>query len=123
MRRPGWTAGRIGPAFSAEQLDRALQLTHPQRQTPEARGTIFPAGALDDVLRLCHQLKDLLAEPEERLARRPRGRRLLTHAAQVKARRLQRFHAPVERRRHRDDVVDREHPVRMRDRRTGRRPL
>ena len=47
-------------------------------------------------------------EPEERLARRARRRRLLADPAQIEPRRLQRRDAAVEARRDRDHVVDRD---------------
>ena len=109
--------------MAAQLAHGALEITDQQGQTPEARRTIRSTRALDHLLGLCDQLEDLLAQPEERLARRPRRRRLLAHAAQVKARRPQSPDAAIEVRRDRHDVVDRHHTVRMLGRNRRDRPL
>src|SRR6202040_3285256 len=68
---------------------------------------------LDDLLRFLHDLEDLRTQPEERLARSTRGGWLLADAAQIEAGLEHQANAAIERRAHRDDVIDRDDPVGM----------
>src|SRR6185437_3701011 len=82
----------------AEPSDCLLEVLTQQSQSPEARRAAGAIGARrEHLLRLLDQLEDDLAEPEEGLARRARGRRLLADSAQVQAGRLECVHTAVER--------------------------
>ena len=78
MRRPGCTASRTSPACGAERGDASRSRSAASSARPHSRAGPPAAAALgDDLLGFLHDLEDLRAEPEERLARRSGGRRLL----------------------------------------------
>ena len=95
----------------AEQLNGPVEILNAHRQAPEAGGMVRAARTLDRVLGLLNQLKDLGAETKERLTRRAGGSGLVANPAQVKARALKRGDAALQRRRGRNDVIDRDDAV------------
>jgi hypothetical protein len=97
----------------------AIQVLDDKRETPEARRCVASTVLIYDGTRLLDDLEDLAPEPEESLARRPGRRWLLADSAQRQPGRPKSSHAAIERRRHRDDVIDSNDAVGVRGRDDG----
>jgi len=96
-----------------EDLHGTVEVLDSQGQTPRARGASRSTPTLNDTVGLLDDLEDLGPEPKERLTWCSGRGRLLADRAQIQPGRLECPHAAIERGRERNDVIDRQHPVRM----------